>query len=98
MRFSFRTSLGFRGFFTILPVFELCCLAQSIVQLLKGKGLAWRAHRWARREIRGLKAEISEVRSAIQGCRVVDDAALFKVVMRRYTWRQLLNLASSNAR
>ena len=98
MRFSFRTCLGLRGLCTILPMFELCCLAQSIVHLLKGNGLAWHAHRWARREIRGLKAEISEVRSAIQGCRVVNDAALFKVVMRRYTWRQLLNLACSNAR
>ena len=97
MRFSFRTCLGFRGFFTILPVFELCCLAQSIVQLLKGKGLAWRAHRWARREIRGMKAEIREARRFIQGHRVMNDTALFKVILRRYDWRQLMSLARQNA-
>lgn len=97
VRFSFRTCFGPCGLCTILPVFEACCLAQSLVQLLRGSGLAWRAHRWAKREIRGLKPEIRAARKAVQDRRVLDDSGLFRTILRRYTLRELFRLVRQNA-
>jgi len=93
MRFSFSTCFGWRGRLTIRPLFELGCLVQSILQLLRGKGVAWRAHRWARRELKAMKPQIAEARRRIQSSRVISDTELFKAVCRRYTladlWRTI---------
>ena len=97
IRFSFKTCFGAYGLFTVLPVFELCCFAQSIVQLMRGEGLAWRAHSWARREIRGLKHEIQNARERIQKNRVISDRDLFKIIRKRYSLRELLDVLRRNA-
>ena len=96
MRFSFKTCFGWKGRLLIKPVFELGCFVQSVLQLLKGKGMAFRAHTWAHREIRRLKPEIKAARAVIQSKRTMSDGALFNVVMRRYTWRELFSLIRGN--
>ena len=96
MRFSFKTCFGWKGRLLIKPIFELGCLAQSVLQLLRGKGMAFRAHLWAHREIRRLKPEIRAARAVIQSKRTMSDGALFNVVMRRYTWRELFSLIRGN--
>lgn len=96
MRFSFKTNFGWRGRFLVKPVFELCCLAQSLLQLLKGKGMAFRAHWWAHREIGRLKPEIQAARKVVQSTRTLSDGELFKTVMRRYSLRELWMLVRYN--
>ena len=89
IRFSFKTCFGWRGRLTIVPIFELAWCVQSALQLLKGKRVAWRAHCWAKRELRGLKNEIRSARTQIQETRTLSDTELFKTVFRRYTLREL---------
>lgn len=96
IRFSFATCFGLRGRMLIVPVFELMCLGQSIVQLLKGKGMAFRAHRWAKREMRRLRPEINEARRQVQAYRKMSDGELFKIVMRRYNFKEFLGLIRGN--
>ena len=92
MRFSFATCFGLRGRFMIRPMFELACLGQSIMQLLRGQAMVWRAHRWARRELRQMKQEIAVARRQVQSTRVLSDSALFKIVCRRYPLSEIWNL------
>lgn len=96
MRFSFKVNFGWRGRLLIKPVFELCCLAQSCLQLLKGKGMAFRAHWWAHREIGCLGTEIESARKLVRGYRKMTDSELFKIIMRHYTLRELCALAKGN--
>lgn len=96
IRFSFRTCFGWRGRLTIVPVFEVACFVQSLLQLMKGKGVAWRAHRWARRELRGLKAEIMSARQQIQSARTLSDNELFGIIMKRYKLAELWALVRGN--
>lgn len=96
MRFSFKVNFGWRGRLLVKPVFEVCCLLQSAVQLSRGKGMAFRAHQWAHREIRRMGAEIKSARRYVQGKRTLSDSRLFSVVMRHYRWRDLLALAKGN--
>ena len=90
IRFSFKTCFGWRGRLLIVPVFELACFVQALLQLLRGKGVAWRAHRWAKRELRGLGAEIRAARAVVQGGRTRTDGELFKIVLKHYTLREFL--------
>lgn len=96
IRFSFATCFGLRGCLTIRPLFELVCLAQSLLQLLRGKGVAWRAHRWARKELTRLKPQVMQVRKSVQAMRVISDTELFKVVCKCYTFREFLSAVRGN--
>lgn len=96
MRFSFATCLGTRGRLMIRPVFELGCFVQSLLQLLRGNGMAWRAHCWAKRDLKNRKPLIEEVRQHIQSTRVVSDTELFKIICRRYTLRELWQAVCQN--
>lgn len=96
MRFSFATCFGTRGRLMMRPVFELGCFVQSLLQLLKGKGMAWRAHRWAKKELKKLKPQIAEARHHVQSTRVMSDAALFKIICRKYTMRELWRAIRQN--
>ena len=89
IRFSFETCFGWRGRITIRPLFEIGCFVQSLLQLLRGKGVAWRAHRWAKQELKKLKPQVDEARMHVQSTRVVTDAELFKTICRRYTLAEL---------
>jgi hypothetical protein len=96
MRFSFKTCFGWRGRLLVRPVFEIACFGQSLLQLLKGKGMALRAHVWAWHEMLKLGSGTKEARTKIQGMRTISDRQLFKIVMRRYTWRELLSVVRGN--
>ena len=96
MRFSFKTCFGWRGRLLVRPMFELVCFGQSVLQLLKGKGMALRTHLWAYREMLGLGPEIRATRTKIQNMRIMSDRQLFKIIMRRYTWRELVSLIRGN--
>ena len=96
IRFSFATCFGWRGRLTICPLFELACFMQSLLQLLKGKGVAWRAHRWAKKELKTLKPQIAEARNHIQSMRVLSDTALFKIIGKRYTLAELWSAIRGN--
>lgn len=89
MRFSFSTCFGWRGRLTIRPIFELGCFVQSLLQLLKGSGVAWRAHQWAKHELRSIRPQIIEARSKIQSSRVLSDTELFKTICRHYSIKDL---------
>ena len=89
IRFSFRTCFGWRGRLLILPVFECACWAQALLQLLRGKGVALRAHLWAVRELWRMKARLRSVRSQVQSTRKLSDSELFRIVMCHRTWREL---------
>jgi len=97
MRFSFLTCFGWRGLLTVYPVFEFCCLGQVVVQLLKGKAMAFKAHGWALWQILKSIPEIRRVRRQVQGFRVLDDTALFKRIMKHYSWRELRQLIVGNS-
>jgi len=97
MRFSFKVNFGWRGRLLIKPVFELCCLAQSCIHLLKGRGMFTRAHHWAHREIGRLGAEIKSARQSVQGYRKMTDAELFKIIMHHYTLKELWQLVKGNS-
>lgn len=97
MRFSFLTCFGWRGLITIVPVFEFLCFGQAVVQLLKGNLTGIRAHVWALWHLVGLWGDIRRVRNIVQGCRVINDAELFKKVMRHYTWREFWQLIARNS-
>ncbi len=97
IRFSFKTCFGLRGRLLIRPVFELCCFGQSMIQLLRGNGTAFRTHRWAKRELRKLKPEIKEARRRIQSTRTLSDTQLFKIILRHYKWREFLSMLRGNA-
>ena len=96
IRFSFATCFGWRGRLTIRPLFELACFVQSLLQLFKGKSVAWRAHRWAKKDLKRLKPKIAEARNRIQATRVLSDTALFKVVGKRYTFAELWGTIRGN--
>lgn len=96
IRFSYRTCFGWRGRLTVAPMFELCAMAQAALQLLRGNGTAFRAHRWALRDLRRLRGEAVTVRKAVQSARKVSDTELFRVVMRRRTWREFWDTVRSN--
>ena len=96
IRFSFRTCFGVRGRWTVVPVFELACFAQSVLQLVRGKGVAWRAHRWAKRELRAMKKEIAEARAVVQSGRTMSDTGLFRKVMIHLSLRDLVAMARGN--
>ena len=96
IRFSFATCFGLRGRLLIKPVFEFCCVMQSLLQLVKGKGMAFRAHRWAHREMRRLKPEIKAARALVQSKRTMSDGQLFEIVMRHYTLRGLVSIIRGN--
>ncbi len=97
MRFSFLTCFGYRGLLTIVPVFEFFCFAQMLVQLLHGKTTAVKAHLWALWHLRELWGEIAKVRRQVQGFRVMDDAALFRKVMRNYSLKEFWHLVVFNS-
>ena len=92
MRFSFATCFGWRGRLTIRPMFELACLAQSVMMLLRGQGLAWRAHRWARHDLKNRKSEIMAARRQIKSIRVLSDTVLFRIIRRSYSLSEIWNL------
>ena len=69
---------------------------QSLLQLFKGKSVAWRAHRWAKKDLKRLKPKIAEARNRIQATRVLSDTALFKVVGKRYTFAELWGTIRGN--
>ena len=96
IRFSFRTCFGARGRWTVVPIFELACFAQSVLQLIRGKGVAWRAHRWAKRELRAMKKEIAEARAVVQRGRTMSDSELFRKVMIHLSLRDLVAMARGN--
>ncbi|MBR4652751.1 MAG: glycosyltransferase [Kiritimatiellae bacterium] len=96
MRFSFATCFGTRGRLMIRPLFELGCFVQSLLQLIKGSGMAWRTHRWARRELKNLKQMIAEARQNVQSMRVVSDTKLFKIICKRYALRELWQVIRQN--
>ena len=96
MRFSFATCFGARGRVTIRTVFEFGCFVQSLLQLIKGNGMAWRAHRWAKKELKKLKLQITEARHRIQSMRVMSDTALFKIICKNYTLNELLQTVRRN--
>ena len=96
IRFSFATCFGTRGCMTIRPVFELCCFMQSVLQLLRGRTMAWRGHRWARKELKKLRPKIVDARRRIQATRVMSDTALFKTVCKSYTLKGLWNVIRQN--
>ena len=96
IRFSFATCFGTRGRLMIRPVFELGCFVQSLLQLLKGNGMAWRAHRWAKKELKKLKPQIAEARHHVQSTRVMSDTALFKIICKKYTLRELWQAIRQN--
>ena len=96
IRFSFATCFGRRGRLTIRPLFEFACFMQSLLQLFRGKSTAWRAHRWAKRELRKLRPQIAESRQHIQSTRVVSDTELFKVVCNRYKLGELWDAVRRN--
>ena len=96
IRFSFATCFGRRGRLTIRPLFELACFMQSLLQLLSGKGVAWRAHRWAKKDLKILKPQIAEARHRIQTTRVLSDTALFRVIGKRYTFAELWSTIRGN--
>lgn len=96
MRFSFSTCFGLRGRLLIRPVFETGCFVSSLVQLVRGKPMAWRAHAWAVGEIRRMRKDIAETRKTIQKTRKVCDGELFKTIMRRYTLKEFFSLVRGN--
>ena len=96
MRFSFATCFGTRGRLMIRPLFELGCFVPSLLQLIKGSGMAWRTHRWARRELKNLKQMIAEARQNVQSMRVVSDTKLFKIICKRYALRELWQVIRQN--
>lgn len=96
IRFSFATCFGWRGRLTIRPSFELACFMQSLLQLLKGKGVAWRAHRWAKKDLKRFKPQIVEARHRVQHTRVISDVNLFKTICKRYTFAELWTAIRGN--
>ncbi len=67
-----------------------------MLQLLRGKGVAWRAHRWAKRELRAMKKEIAEARAVVQRGRTMSDSELFRKVMIHLSLRDLVAMARGN--
>ena len=96
IRFSFATCFGLRGRLMIRPLFEIGCFVQSILQLLRGKSVAWRAHRWAKKELKKLKPQIHEVRTLVQSSRVISDTQLFKTICKRYTLAEFWSAIRGN--
>lgn len=97
MRFSFLTCFGLRGLLTVLPVFEFFCFGQVLVQLLQGKTIALKAHAWAIWHLMGLWGDVRRVRRQVQSCRVMGDSALFKIVMKNYSWKEFWQLVRGNS-
>ena len=96
IRFSFATCFGWRGRLMIRPLFELGCFIQSLLQLLRGKGVAWRAHRWAKKELRKLKTQVQEAKRHVQSTRVISDTKLFKTICKRYTLAEFWSAIRGN--
>lgn len=97
MRFSLATCLGTRGRLLVRPAFELLCLGQVLVQLLRGKTFALRAHAWAVAQMWKMRRLVSETRKGIQSRRNISDTRLFRNVMRNYSLRQFIAAAKGNA-
>ena len=91
IRFSLLTCFGMHGMVLIKPIFEIGCFFSSLIQLLRGKPMNWRAHKWAHKEIRSLKKEIKKTRAFIQQNRKITDKKLFKTVMKNYTFKEFLS-------
>jgi hypothetical protein len=51
----------------------------------------WRAHAWAKKEIKKLHREIQETRKNIQSTRKLNDTQLFKSIMRNYTLKDFIS-------
>ena len=97
MRFSFATCLGTRGRLFVRPAFELLCLGQVVVQLLRGKTFALRAHAWAVAQMWKMRRLVRETRKDIQSRRNISDTRLFRNAMRNYSLRQFIAAAKGNA-
>lgn len=96
IRFSFATCWGWRGRLLIRPIFELLCLGQIIVQLLKGNGTAFRTHIAAWRDMWRIRREVCETRRIVQGFRVRSDKELFGHIIRRISMREFLSMVAGN--
>lgn len=88
--FSYLTCFGTWGLCTVVPMFRVACLVQSVLRLLRGRGMDWRAHRWAKTELRKLKPEIKAERKRIQATRTMSDRELFKTIIRHRSLKGLL--------
>jgi hypothetical protein len=91
MRFSFATCFGLRGKIFIVPIFEIGCFLSSLIQLIRGKPMNWRAHAWSKKEIKKLHREIQETRKTVQSTRKLNDSKLFKTIMRNYTLKGFIS-------
>ncbi|MBO4448491.1 MAG: glycosyltransferase [Kiritimatiellae bacterium] len=97
MRFTLATCLGTRGRLLVRPAFELLCLGQVLVQLLRGKTFALRAHAWAVAQMWKMRRLVSETRKGIQSRRNTSDTRLFRAVMQNYSLQQFIAAAKGNA-
>lgn len=97
MRFSFATCFGLRGRLFVRPAFEILCLGQVLVQLLRGKAFALRAHAWAIAQMWKMRRLVRETRKDLQSRRNTSDSRLFGSVMKNYSLRQFIAAAKGNA-
>jgi hypothetical protein len=56
----------------------------------------WRAHRWAKAELKKLKPEIKAERKRIQSMRKMSDRELFKTILRRRSLKGMLAEIKAN--
>lgn len=92
-RFSFWTCFGLRGLLTVYPVYELCCVGQSLAQLLlRFRASTLRAHLWALRYLWRHRHDIRAHRREIQGYRVLDDRSVFRFIRKNFTMREFFEL------
>ena len=96
LRFSYLTCFGAWGRCTVAVMFGLACFVQSWFRLLRGRGMDWRAHRWAKAELKKLSPEIKAERRRIQSMRKMPDRELFKTVLRRRSLKELLSTIRGN--
>ena len=94
--FSYLTCFGTWGLCTVVFMFRIACLAQSVFRLLRGRGMDWRAHRWAKAELKKLKPEIKAERKRIQSMRKMSDRELFKTILRRRSLKGMLAEIKAN--
>lgn len=94
--FSYLTCFGAWGRWTIVPMFWLACHVQSWARLLRGHGMDFRAHRWARGELKKLCPVIESERRRIQASRKMPDRKLFRTILRRRTFREMWSVIMGN--
>jgi len=94
--FSYLTCFGAWGMCTVVFMFRLACFAQSWCRLLRGRSMDWRAHRWAKAELKRLKPQIKAERKRIQSMRKVSDRVLFKTILRRRSLKEMLLAIKDN--